>query len=305
MNHLIKLFILFLIFSAVNIQLSFSSSVEPNAGTTGAVFLRLGIGVRAIGMGGVFTSIPDGINSTYGNPAGVVNLQSRELTLIHNEWLSDISYGYAGYAHPLSDKIALAGSIIYVDYGSFEGRGNIGERIADPTASDKAIALTVGGKYNEKYLLGSNIKYIEENFAGYTAKTYSFDFGAIYYSEIKNLIYGASIQNIGPKIDFVKESFSLPLTFRTGVSYYALQDKLIMGVDLVKARDTKFYFSTGLEFNFKKIFSLRAGYSSEKDIGRGYAFGTGVSYSYFNLDYAYSPYGDLGDTHRLSLTLKF
>lgn len=302
-KNILFLILLFIIFLINNIL--FSASVEKNAGTTGAVFLRLGVGVRAIGMGGVFTAIPDGINSTYGNPAGVINLQKHEINLMHSEWFSDIKYNYAGYAQPLTDKTAIAGSIIYVDYGSFEGRGSTGERITDPTASDQAFSLTFGGKFKEIFLLGANIKYVKEKLAEYTADAYSLDLGIVYYSEIENLIYGFAVQNIGTKIDFVNESFSLPLTFRSGVSYYALQNKLILAVDFVKARDTKFYYSSGIELNLKKFLSLRTGYTSEKDIGRGYSLGLGVNYQYFNIDYAYSPYGELGDTHRMSLTIKF
>ncbi|MBP7651902.1 PorV/PorQ family protein [Candidatus Dependentiae bacterium] len=279
--------------------------VQYNAGTVGAIFLRLGVGARAIGMGNTFTAIADGINATYGNPAGVINLRVPEANLMHNKWLADINYGYIGYAQPLTDKSALAGSLIYVDYGEIEGYNASGYRISNPEASDKAFALTYGRKLSEKVITGLNFKYIDEKYEYESASGYIFDFGILYTPNIEKLMFGFAAQNLGKSIKFVQESFKPPQTFRFGMSYIFYQDKLVTGIDIVKARDTDWSFSTGVEWKFHKMLALRCGYTSESDIGDGVSAGLGFYVSRFVLDYAFSPFGSLGDTHRLSLTYKF
>ena len=53
-------------------------------------------------------------------------------------------------------------------------------------------------------------------------------------------------------------------------------------------------------------FSLRAGYRTNAgNKSAGLAAGLGVDMKAYNIEYAYAPMGDLGNTHRFSLTFKF
>ena len=61
---------------------------EP--GNSGFVFLRLGNGARASGMGEAFTAVADGATSIYWNPAGMAGVEGVELSVTHTEWLVDI-----------------------------------------------------------------------------------------------------------------------------------------------------------------------------------------------------------------------
>ena len=54
--------------------------------------------------------------------------------------------------------------------------------------------------------------------------------------------------------------------------------------------------------------NARAGYNSRMDVSgnmKGVTAGAGLEYSDYMLDYAFVPFGNLGDTHRISLGLKF
>jgi hypothetical protein len=60
----------------------------------------------------------------------------------------------------------------------------------------------------------------------------------------------------------------------------------------------------GLEYNFKNIFMVRAGYN---DV-RQFTIGAGVKLPKLNIDYSFAKFSGssdetLGDTHRISLTL--
>jgi hypothetical protein len=51
--------------------------------------------------------------------------------------------------------------------------------------------------------------------------------------------------------------------------------------------------------------SLRLGFGTRNDAGPGITAGVGWALRDFDLDYAFVPYGDLGVSHRLSVTWRF
>ena len=44
-------------------------------GTTSAQFLKIGVGARAMGLGGSFTALANDVSTLYWNPAGITNLR--------------------------------------------------------------------------------------------------------------------------------------------------------------------------------------------------------------------------------------
>ena len=72
--------------------------------------------------------------------------------------------------------------------------------------------------------------------------------------------------------------------------------------------------NTGMEFWVGNVIALRAGYKSHNDIGSGVTAGIGLSIKEFDysfmpikeiaFNYAYVPYGDLGNNQQVSLILK-
>ncbi|MEW6606473.1 MAG: hypothetical protein AB1414_03330 [bacterium] len=65
--------------------------------------------------------------------------------------------------------------------------------------------------------------------------------------------------------------------------------------------------SIGAEYVVKKAIALRAGYKSgPQDKGSGLTAGFGISWcAPFSLDYAYQPYDELGNSHYVSLQIRF
>jgi hypothetical protein len=110
------------------------------------------------------------------------------------------------------------------------------------------------------------------------------------------------------------EELILP-TLKLGSAYFidALSGRFAPAVDVdVRFENRKsasnahigamsFDFHSGLEFDFKNIFAVRAGYS---DIG-SLNFGAGVHLPKFDIDYSFAKFNNvdqLGNTHRISLT---
>ena len=78
-------------------------------GTTGANFLKIGVGARAAALGDAFTVIVNDSTSLYWNPAGLVEMKQRQFSATYNMWFAGINQGYLGIGFPLSGKGIVAG----------------------------------------------------------------------------------------------------------------------------------------------------------------------------------------------------
>jgi hypothetical protein len=108
-----------------------------------------------------------------------------------------------------------------------------------------------------------------------------------------------------------KESFDLPQNLKFGASY-SFARNLTLAVDLNKNTEPDVVFNAGTQYvySFREDISLaaRAGYKSNNQALGGMAgFTTGIGFEYASLgfDYAFVPYGDLENTHRISLNYQF
>ena len=92
---------------------SFSSSAK---GTTAADFLQLGVGGRAMGLGGAYTAVADDASALYWNPAGLTSVEKRDVTFMHAQYLQSSFYDYAAYAQNLG-KYGAFGAGFFPPFG--------------------------------------------------------------------------------------------------------------------------------------------------------------------------------------------
>jgi len=95
----IKRKILLLVFAGLA---SATSLYAAGVGTTAAQFLKIGVGARAVAMGGAFSAVADNIDAIYWNPAGLSRLEKREFTASHAEMFESTRLDFLAYAHPTS-----------------------------------------------------------------------------------------------------------------------------------------------------------------------------------------------------------
>ncbi len=119
------------------------------------------------------------------------------------------------------------------------------------------------------------------------------------YPVTERLTLGVVAQNIGSRLG----NDPLPLTFKIGAA--SKLKTLTLAVDIAKPQDNEIYYCLGAEWWLKNALALRIGCKTNQDVGQGLTAGIGYKFGRIYLDYAYVPYGDLGDTHRISLGMKF
>ena len=103
----------------------------------------------------------------------------------------------------------------------------------------------------------------------------------------------------------------LPLTLKAGAAYRLLGQRLVLASDIDwLAQDRRAYLDLGTEYWLDKDLAVRAGYQvghGADGLGTlvGFGAGLGIKLRQFTFDYAFVPFGDLGDTHRMTLGLRF
>ena len=265
-------------------------------GTTTASFLKIGVGARATAMGEAFTAVASDGTSLYWNPAGLTQLKTKEFSAAYNSWFEEIKQGYLSLTFPTA-RGTMGLGMNYVDMGKLEGRDVEGEPTGDFTASDTHIFIGYARKL-KKSSWGLTLGWLQDRIKNDTKSAFLGNIGLLYPLG-KRLTLGAVVQNMGSQL----ANDPLPLTLKIGIALS--RGTLTLAADLAKPKDNDLYWCLGAEWWIREILVLRAGYKTNQDIGEGWSAGLGFKLKKSHLDYAYVPYGDLGNTHRISLGTKF
>ncbi len=287
------------------------------AGTTAFNFLKIGAGARPVGMGEAYSALANDINAIYWNPAGLGEITEREITASYLSHIAGINSGYFGYALPLA-RGGLGVGVVYLDYGQIQETtldDPDGVNLGCYRPYDLAVIAAYGCKVAGGLNVGINMKGVHEDIQGYTANAIAFDIGTLYDLPANDLTLSCSVKNLGLQTKaFIKEKHDLPLMFDFGLGYSLLADALKIGLNLYQPQGGNFNFNIGGEYCWKKLVSFRMGYKSigkdlktgsDKDNLTGLTVGLGVNMKVYQLDYAFVPFNELGNTHRLSFGLKF
>lgn len=287
---------------------------------SGASFLNIGTSARAISMGGAYVGVCSDASSINYNPAGLSQLNKKEIVAQHTEWISDVRHDFMGFAQPLSIgnmPSAIGLSVIYLSMGKIEGRDENRQKTDSFKAYDTCTTLSYSAEVQrtKKSTLycGSNIKIIQQRIEDESATGIAMDMGTKLRIADSRWQFGAVLQNLGPKMTFISEGYNLPLTATLGAGYN-IKNAVTLALDIKrKIYDQKTEVSFGTEYTPITPLALRLGYLKSlnpEDISKisdfkGLGGGLGLNILNFSTDYAFVPYGDLGNTHRVSFSVKF
>jgi hypothetical protein len=285
-----------------------SSVWADGPGTSGAEFLKIGVGARAIGMGEAYVAQADDVSSLYWNPAGLALMIERQASFMYNQMYQDLKFQNANIGIPLENG-AIGASLSYLSYGDIAGYDTTGASLGNQSAYSGVA--TVGAAWlGNQWSAGVNAKGIQQKLADVTANSAAFDLGAniIYPRPIigGTLRLGAAVRNLGSDVKFEEQGDPLPMDMKIGLAAVQMLDrKLNYSLDYTKPRDDSGFISTGLEYWAVPFLALRAGYINSKAEGMGVRAGLGLRIKRISFDYAYAGQGELGMSHRYELSLRF
>ncbi|MCG3204173.1 MAG: hypothetical protein KCHDKBKB_00879 [Elusimicrobia bacterium] len=288
-----------------------AGSAEAGAGSTTADFLKIGTGARGAAMGESQSAVTDDVNAFYWNPAGLSRLRYQELSVMHYELAENVRYNQAAYARPLPNKGTFALGLNILDYGDISGYDDNGLATSQVKAQNMLLTGAWGKQLMEKSPLlgGVSVKYLSSELAGYKASGMMIDLGLLYPFEmgrLRGLSLAANLRNVGPDIKYDQNGSELPQTLVLGAGLVSLGGNLALSADYVSPKSDDAYFATGLEYTVFKLLKLRVGYNGLSEfVGTGLTYGMGLHFTNWNIDYAMVPFGDLGNSNRLSVGVRF
>ncbi|MFC1521720.1 PorV/PorQ family protein [Elusimicrobiota bacterium] len=270
-------------------------------------------------MGSAYTAMANDSTALYWNPAGLAAMQDSEFSFAHSKWLAQSSFDFIGLAMPLEDAGELYGwqegvlamGVSRLSHPKQEGRNEMGEKTSDFQASDMSMHLAFSSEFTDQVNLGIGFKFIQSRIAQYKGHGFALDAGGIYHPLAAPVSFGLAVKNIGPGIRFIDEETPLPLSASFGMAYQFFEG-VVLSADMNRLiHDRKNHFSIGTEYMMLQAFTLRGGYllshaqpkTASSLSGLGGGFGLKIANS--SMDYAFTPFGELGNTHRVSFSMKF
>lgn len=283
------------------------SAWQSKVGTTGANFLKINAAARQSAMANAFVAVADDVNTVQYNPAGLAELNNNELTATHIEYLAGLKYEYVGYLLPLTkSRIGFSGASLHAKMDETDAQClPLGQIVL----SDTVYTLSIARKFKTRFSWGINLKGISSSIGKYSGWAFATDIGGLYNYPVKNLRLGFAVQNIGTLMKLIDQKDPLPVNFKIGIAKKLPETKLLLSAEANKSIDSPLRWNMGTEFIPIKLIALRGGYKIGYDLDT-YTVGMGFRFKpkgldELQIDYAYNPMGDVGNTHRFTLITRF
>jgi len=296
-------------------------------------FMSIGVGGRALGLGGAHVALVRDVSAGYWNPGALGNIEFPEAMVMHDERFGSlINFDFAAVAVPFGTDASLGISVLrlgvdgvpdtraaWIDANNnciFDAVDQLDYgKISTFNTADWAFYATYAKRSSPTLQYGANIKLIRRTIADQSATGIGFDIGAL-YSPYPGLCLGVNAQDITTTLvawSTGRNELIYP-TLKIGSAYTFgfLGGTVAPALDIDVRFENRQYASTahlgavsfdprvGLEFDYKKTVALRAGYNEIKQL----SLGAGLHLRMLDIDYSFARFAadeSLGNTHRISL----
>lgn len=308
-------------------------------------FLNLVQSPRQAALGGKTVTVVDyDVNQAFYNPATINEKMSNRLSANYGSYYGEVSYGTAAYAYTYDRHLqTFHAGISYINYGTFEGRDELGNLTSDFTGSE--AALSFGYAYNIPWtdmFVGANAKLISSTLESYNSWGAAVDLGFLYVDYDNDINYGLTVRNLGFQIKpYENTNEKLPLAIDAGISQLMENVPIRWHLTLENLQQWNIAFSNpnraegsldggskeekvsffnnalrhvivGAELFPEKGFNVRLGYNFrrgeelrivDKRNFSGISIGFGIRFGKIKFDYSYSRYTIAANTSLFGLMI--
>lgn len=286
----VKYFIMILIFLTLLIGSQDGLTSDRKLGAAGAVELLIPMGARSIGMGGSNIANVYGTEAMYWNPAGLALLSGLEASFSYMTYFADMNISYFTAGSNVGNLGVIGLSLQTFNIGdifvtTIENPGGTGEVLRPNFLT---LNASFSRHFTDRINFGMNAKMISERIGNMSASAIAFDFGLQYRSPF-GVDFGVVMRNIGTHlkykgtgIEFDSDipwanpnattrktkldmaTHELPASLNMGVAYrYQISEMHGINVSGIYSNNSfcTDQINAGLEYDFKDMFFLRAGYN--------------------------------------------
>lgn len=321
-------------------------------GEAGGYELLLNPWARSGGLHALTTSMSYGVEAMQINVAGLSKISKTEFVIGHTRLFegTGIRLNSLGLAQKMGENGAFGITLMAMDFGDIEVTTTGAPEGTGATYSPNFfnLGLAYSHTFEQKVSVGILLRGISENIADVGAFGFAIDAGVQYTTGAKdNFKFGVSLRNMGSPMKFSGEGLSFPTSNpQGGVQYPITVNQRAAGFELPSMLNIglsyDFYagnmhritalgnftansfsvdqLGAGVEYSFKEMFMLRAGYrydigvppsDPQHSVYSGLSGGVTIevptkkdSAGKFAVDYAYLATNPFSGTHNFSIRYK-
>jgi tetratricopeptide (TPR) repeat protein len=284
-----------------------AAQVTANGSDNALPFENEGGTARAAAMGSAGVAIAKDASALEWNPAGLSALTSPEIGLHHDTWIDGVVQETLLYAMPLGAWGGGGLGLDYSDWGTFETRDNFGAVTGSFQDMDLGLVAGWGRTVLPKLAMGLGMEGLQETLAGQGFASMAARAGLL-WNPLAGLDLGGSLQ-MG--ISQARRNGVDPAFQLGGAWTQPLPgSRLLVSAGYTYAGAGASRLPIGLELAYRELIFARLGYLANlyDNQWRGYqglSSGVGFAWQGWSLDYAFQPFGDLGNSQRISLAWRF
>ncbi|HON56107.1 MAG TPA: PorV/PorQ family protein [bacterium] len=289
--------------------------------TYDGIILAVPLTAQNAGAASANAAFVSGINSLTSNPAGLATANHQSILFSHIAHFQNTNFQYLATLLPINyTNVNIGFDIAYFSSGNIE----------KTQIDNNANFIRIGSYKNYEYLIGAGyainplknlnvggtIKFLQSNLADVSANAVRCSLGTQKFfdiDELTKLAISFDIRNFGSELKYDNEKNKSKEFYRIGAGLMIgnLSNYLKSELNIEYVESDKLNYYIGLDAGISKILNLRSGYESRNDAGNKFSFGLGfnlVSSTFekgINFDYAYTPYGELGKSHKFSVSFEF
>lgn len=260
---------------------------------------------RAAAMGDAHTALARGAAALHYNPAGLGFTSRPEAGFMHNQYFQGMTQDHLAF----SSGRGWGAFLNHLDYGPVQRTTTLDKdaTLGQVGGSDLAFGAGYGLSPVEPFALGATMKFMRGAMDYVDTKVLAFDFGGLYLPPWPGLSIGLSAHNLRAETRFENDKKKLPTHYRAGASFTLDRGRFhgTFTADFIHRPTRNYVVGLGAEFIVAGVMPLRFGYTNRSGSGEGITSGLGWMRENWRIDYAIVPFGDLGLSHRVSLTARW